>query len=259
MAIPDRRVAPSSSPTPCWFTSGDALPVLWQPKGGLAHLRVWWPLDAANKGSAPSKVAARCNAATRLILAGTTAVFLLGGLDMRAIVVGAIALALVVIVTYRTNRQRDAARETAQGGTGGAGASGGTGTITPQLIASAPDIQEKTTRTDPWEFVPTRADPTPNLLPSGAVAPDRDENPYQNPMPYAAPGVEVRSERATYEPEPEPWLDKLYRGSEDTPMDWYANRLPDPTLMARPVFWNYDDRPDIVSAQARVADRWMTY
>lgn len=113
---------------------------------------------------------------------------------------------------------------------------------------------------DPFAFVPTEANPHPQLL--DGVAPDGTnealQNPYHNPLPYDS-GVAVRSRRSVYQPKPEPWINNLYRGSGELSLDLFAYPLPDQTLMARPVFWPDDPRPDIVSSEARVADRWMTY
>jgi len=229
-----------------WF---DDPKVLWTPTGGLGKTAAWWPFDASLQGKSREKKALRCNAAARLIAAGTAATFVLGGFDLRALVVGAIALALVTmsyVAEDGRKKKNGSAREA-------------------RLEVATPRPSDAAFRPlgarhrDPWEFVPTRNDPTPDLLPASAVAPDRDENLFKNPLPYAAPGAEVRTERATYEPEPEPWIDKIYRGSDDTPIDFYANRIPDPSLVARPVYWNFHPQPDVVSAQARVADRWMTY
>jgi len=231
-----------------WF---DDPQVLWKPKGGLEKTAAWWPFDASLQGRSREKKALRCNAATRLIAAGTAAVFALGGFDLRALVVGAIALALVTL-SY-------AAGEASGRKKTSAGAHEALLEVGTPRRSDAPFLPMGARHRDPWEFIPTRNDPTPDLLPSSAVAPDADENPFRNPLPYAAPGAEVRTERATYDPEPEPWLNKIYRGSDDTPMDWYAHKLPDTSLMARPVYWNFHPQPDIVSAQARVADRWMTY
>jgi len=213
----------------------------------LESLAGWWPLAKANKDSP----ALRCNAMTRLLVAITLVAFFVSGFDLRTVIVGIVAVAISSLVYYSGEEKK--LKETKE------------------ALLKSPELFDlgKTESHSPfggeafhrdrWEFIPTPLNPTPDLLPPSAKCPDQDENPYCNPMPYQAPGAEVRCRRSTYEPAPEPWLDKLYRGSNDTPMDLYANRLPDPTLMARPVFWNFDPRPDIVSHQARVADRWMTY
>jgi len=223
-----------------WFEDPTAL---LDPKI-LESVAGWWPLAKANKESA----ALRCNAMTRLLIAITLGAFLLSSFDLRALIVGVVAIAISSLVYYggkdaKFNKTKEALLKS------------------PELFLSDSDAPfgGEAHHRDQWEFIPTPLDPTPDLLSPSAKCPDQDENPYCNPMPYQAPGAEVRCQRSTYEPKPEPWLDKLYRGSNDTPMDLYANRIPDPTLIARPVFWNFDPRPDIVSAQARVADRWMTY
>ena len=114
-------------------------------------------------------------------------------------------------------------------------------------------------RPEAFEFIPTSADPNPSLL--DGVAENQDEalqNPYRNPLPYD-PGVAVRSKRSVYRPKDEPWIDNLYRGSGEVSLDLFVNPLPDQTLMARRIFFNYAPKPDIVSSEARVADRPWTY
>jgi len=226
-----------------WF---DHPSVLWKPHKRLWDVSNWWPYSKSNQGD--QMAPARCNALTRLVMVSTLLSLLITKFDIRALVVGSIAVALVVVAYAGDDRMKKKKKEKKNNNNNDQ-------TMEP----SDSPFQNKAVHRNPWEFIPTREEPTPDLLSVEAKCPDRDENPYCNPMPYTAPGAEVRSQRSNYQPEPEPWIDKLYRGSEDTPMNLYANRIPDPTLMARPVFWNFNAQPDIVSAQARVADRWMTY
>lgn len=127
---------------------------------------------------------------------------------------------------------------------------------TPHALPGSTVLQ----RPEAFEFVPTSVNPNPGLL-DGVANPGSDEalqNPYRNPLPYD-PGVAVRSRRSVYRPKEEPWIDNLYRGSGELSMDLFANPLPDQTLMARRIYWDYAPQPDIVSSEARTADRWMTY
>lgn len=79
-------------------------------------------------------------------------------------------------------------------------------------------------------------------------------NPYGNPLPYED-GSEVRSSIPPIKYLPEDSVAKLYRGTSQTDENLFFNRIPDPTLIARPVFWPEDPRPDIVSDQANCAYR----
>lgn len=141
--------------------------------------------------------------------------------------------------------------------------SGPSGQIHPQPQTYVPFVPDGSTilqNPESFEFIPTTLNPNPKLL-NGVAQDGSDEalqNPYQNPLPYD-PGVAVRSKRSQYQPRDEPWIDNLYRGSGEVSMSLFANPLPDQTLMARRVFFNYAGQPDIVSSEARVADRWQTY
>jgi len=79
-------------------------------------------------------------------------------------------------------------------------------------------------------------------------------NPYGNPMPYGS-GVAVRSSKPPMQYYTDDCLAKLYRGTDEWDENLFFNQIPDPTLIARPVFWPQDPRPDIVSNEAACADR----
>ena len=80
------------------------------------------------------------------------------------------------------------------------------------------------------------------------------ENPYGNPMPYE-PGVAVRSAVPPKEYYTDDCLAHMYRGTTEWDQNLFFYRIPDPTLMARQVFWPQDPRPDIVSNEAACGDR----
>lgn len=103
-----------------------------------------------------------------------------------------------------------------------------------------------------YEFVPTRDNPNPRLL-SGVQAPAH--NPYGNPLPYSR-GVEVRSRRQAYLPvKHESDLERMYKGTDELSAGYFFHSLPDPTLMAREVYWPEDHHPDPVSQEAWLARR----
>ncbi len=79
-------------------------------------------------------------------------------------------------------------------------------------------------------------------------------NPYGNPMPYE-PGIAVRSAKPPMQYFEDNCMSALYRGTDEWDEHLFFNQIPDPTLVARPVFWPQDPRPDIVSNEAACADR----
>lgn len=81
-----------------------------------------------------------------------------------------------------------------------------------------------------------------------------ESNPYGNPLPYE-PGIAVRSSKPPMQIFSDDCLAKLYRGTDEWDQNLFINQIPDPTLMARPVFWTQDPQPDIVSNEAACADR----
>ena len=83
---------------------------------------------------------------------------------------------------------------------------------------------------------------------------DPVDNPYGNPMPYE-PGIAVRSSVPPMEDFQDDCLAHLYRGTSELDQNLFFNRIPDPTLIARQVFWPQDPRPDIVSNEAACGDR----
>ena len=104
-----------------------------------------------------------------------------------------------------------------------------------------------------YEFVPTRDNPHPRLL-SGVQSPVH--NPYGNPMPYSG-GVEVRSRRQAYLPvKHESDLERMYKGTDEWSSGYFFHSVPDPTHMAREVYWPEDRHPDIVSQEAWLARRF---
>lgn len=74
------------------------------------------------------------------------------------------------------------------------------------------------------------------------------DNPYGNPLPYS--GVEPKAKPAI-KPTSDGFteLDRVARGTTEADPGWFFNTVPDPTLVARPVFWNQDPQPDIVSQE----------
>lgn len=83
---------------------------------------------------------------------------------------------------------------------------------------------------------------------------DPVNNPYGNPMPYE-PGIAVRSSVPPMEYYQDDCLAHMYRGTSEWDQNLFFNRIPDPTLVARNVFWPQDPRPDIVSNEAACGDR----
>jgi len=128
-------------------------------------------------------------------------------------------------------------------------------------VPAPPPAKKPTSDNDPFQFIGTPENPNPELL-NGIARTEMNE--YGNPMPYSC-GVEVRSMRSDITNPPptkptQPWVNHLYSGTDELEMGLFANPLPDQTLVAGPaVFWPYDPQPDIVSSDARLADRWQTY
>ncbi len=83
---------------------------------------------------------------------------------------------------------------------------------------------------------------------------DLVNNPYGNPMPYE-PGIAVRSSKPPMQLFEDNCLAAMYRGTDEWDEHYFFNQIPDPTLMARPVFWPQDPQPDIVSNEAACGDR----
>ena len=94
------------------------------------------------------------------------------------------------------------------------------------------------------------------MITSGFETGVRDpvNNPYGNPMPYE-PGIAVRSSVPPMEYYQDDCLAHMYRGTSEWDQNLFFNRIPDPTLVARNVFWPQDPRPDIVSNEAACGDR----
>lgn len=84
---------------------------------------------------------------------------------------------------------------------------------------------------------------------------DAVNNPYGNPMPYE-PGIAVRSSKPPMQYYQDDFLSHMYRGTDELDQNLFFNQIPDPTLVARPVFWSEDPRPDIVSNEAACGDRF---
>lgn len=80
-------------------------------------------------------------------------------------------------------------------------------------------------------------------------------NPYANPMPYNG-GVEVRSQKPKLQMFVDDSMQRIFKGTDVNSAGWYFNTIPDPTLMARPVYWTHDPRPDIVSKEADCSYRF---
>lgn len=196
-----------------------------------------WPF-AANL-----TVAERYNALTRWAIIATILLVIIT-MNPRNMIWGGLAIAGLVIAeqsyTHPSSRRAKLAP-----------------TQTPSFVPDGATILQKP---EAFEFIPTTLKPNPPLLDGVAAdgSAEAMQNPYQNPLPYD-PGVAVRSKRSRYQPREEPWVNNLYRGSGEVSMSLFANPLPDQTLMARRVFWAYDPQPDIVSSEARVADRPWTY
>ncbi len=100
------------------------------------------------------------------------------------------------------------------------------------------------------------ADITAPMTTSGFETGVRDpvNNPYGNPMPYE-PGIAVRSSVPPMEYYQDDCLAHMYRGTSEWDQNLFFNQIPDPTLVARNVFWPQDPRPDIVSNEAACGDR----
>lgn len=92
-----------------------------------------------------------------------------------------------------------------------------------------------------------------NKFETGVV--ENINNPYGNPLPYDK-GVAVRSAKPPMQYYQDDSLSHIYRGTDEWDENLFFNQIPDPTLMARPVFWPEDYRPDIVSNEAACADRF---
>jgi hypothetical protein len=70
-----------------------------------------------------------------------------------------------------------------------------------------------------------------------------DQNPYGNPMQYGG----VKKYGKPTGPPIETFDQKLYRGTDEIDQDLFHHTIPDPTLVARPVFWNFSPDADVVS------------
>lgn len=208
--------------------------------------------DALWPFAAKLTAAERYNALTRWAIIATILLVLIT-MNPSNMIWGGVAIAGLAIA------EQSYTHPSSQRNRGGLGVAELAPTQTP-YVPFVPDGSTILQKPEAFEFVPTTLKPNPPLL--DGVAPDGSDealqNPYQNPLPYD-PGVAVRSKRSRYQPRDEPWIDNLYRGSGEVSMSLFANPLPDQTLMARRVFWNYDPQPDIVSSEARVADRPWTY
>jgi hypothetical protein len=93
---------------------------------------------------------------------------------------------------------------------------------------------------------------SPSYLPGVAQTLD---NPYGNPMPYGG-GVEVRSQKPSVSYFQDDSLQRIYKGTDVNSEGWFFNTIPDPTLMARPVYWTQNPQPDIVSKEADCSYRF---
>ena len=99
-------------------------------------------------------------------------------------------------------------------------------------------------------------DHPPSLTVRGFTEGSRDpvHNPYGNPMPYE-PGIAVRSSKPPMRSIRDNCLSTMFRGTDEWDQNLFFNQIPDPTLVARPVYWTQDPHPDIVSNEAACADR----
>jgi hypothetical protein len=73
-------------------------------------------------------------------------------------------------------------------------------------------------------------------------------NPYGNPLPYGSTTPEPTTVK-------DHSLDRLFMGTDEASLDWFMNPIPDPTLRARPVFWNFDPRPSEISSEVNCSYR----
>lgn len=97
----------------------------------------------------------------------------------------------------------------------------------------------------------------PELLDSNVLK--TSANPYGNPLPYDD-GLAVHTAR----PDNDAWKKlqedddperRMYTGLSEIQPGLLFNRVPDPTLMARPVYWTSDAHADIVSSAVSLFKR----
>jgi hypothetical protein len=78
-------------------------------------------------------------------------------------------------------------------------------------------------------------------------------NPYNNTLPY---DTDVNYQKPKIDFFADDSLERIYKGTDENSQGWFFNTVPDPTLMARPVHWTQDSRPDIVSKEADCSYRF---
>jgi hypothetical protein len=78
-------------------------------------------------------------------------------------------------------------------------------------------------------------------------------NPYHNTLPY---DTQVRYQKPKVQYFADDSVERIFKGVDEMSEGWFFNTVPDPTLMARPVHWTQDSRPDIVSKEADCSYRF---